>query len=146
MKKLNVYWTLISVLILLTGCGMKKETVALDVLNASSIQSDNWYEECISVIADKTLADDKEKCANEIIQHVLDNTFHSIHFSFAKIKDGVEISTYPNELHVAVYVSDDAFQKGEPYFSFEYVTEFNEEDLNEQNNIKDNPELFRIIY
>ena len=74
------------------------------------------------------------------------NSFHSIQFSFAKIEDGMEISMYPNELRVSVYTSKEAFKQGKPAFKFEYVTEFNKDDLYDQNNIKDNPDSFQIVF
>lgn len=38
------------------------------------------------------------------------------------------------------------FQKDKITYSFEYVTEFNTENTEIQNNIKDNPEDFRLQY
>ena len=146
MKKLKIILCSLFFLITLTCCGKRNEILDMDILNASSTQSDNWYEESISVIADKALVTDKEECAKEIIQRVLDNSFHSIQFSFAKIEDGVEISMYPNELRVSVYTSKETFEQGKPAFKFEYVTEFNKDDLYDQNNIKDNPDSFQIVF
>lgn len=144
-KQKRILWLLITIIVI-SGCTKKNEVAMLDVLSTSSTRSDNWYEESIYVVADKSMLSDKEACAKEIIQRVLDNSFHSVCFSFSEIEDGVEVSRYPNELHVSVYSSKEDFKQGEHIFAFEYVTEFNEDDLYNQNNIKDHPEAFRIIY
>ena len=146
MQKQKIFLMLLLLCVMLCGCSTKKEITTMDVLSTSSTRSDNWYEERIYVIADKALTLNKEECAKEIIQRVLDNSFHSICFSFSEIEDGEEISRYPNELRVSVYTSKEAFKQGKSSFSFDYVTEFNEQDLYDQNNIKDHPETFRIEY
>lgn len=123
--------------ILTTGC--TSEPVKMDVLSSHSATADNWYELNIDVIADKDTISDRDACSQEIIQHILDNDFHSTRFSF-------DFNGYPNEVTVVVYTSEKKFKKGKTAYSFEYVTEFNTKNVDIQNNIKDNPGEFHIHY
>ncbi len=123
--------------VLLSGC--RKEFVEMDVLSSQNITSANWYELNISVIADKDTILDMDACSNEIIQHVLDNDFHSIRFSY-------DLSGYPNEVSIDVFTSEKNFKKGKVAYSFDYVTNFDTENIEIQNNIKDNPDEFEIQY
>lgn len=123
--------------VLLSGC--TKESVEMDVLSSHSTTSANWYELNINVIADKDTVLDRDACSNEIIQHVLDNDFQSTRFSY-------DLSGYPNEVTVDVFTSEKDFKKGKTAYSFDYVTDFNTENVDIQNNIKDNPDEFEIRY
>ena len=118
-------------------CGCSKEYIEMDILSSNNTTSGNWYELDIDVIADKDDVSDKEACSREIIQHILDNDFHSTRFSF-------DINGYPNSVSVDVFTSEKNVQKDRKAYSFEYVTEFNTENPDKQNNIKDNPEEFEI--
>ena len=120
-------------------CGCSKEYIEMDILSSHNTTSVNWYELDIDVIADKDDVSDKEACSREIIQHILDNDFHSARFSF-------DINGYPNNVSVDVFTSEKNAQKGKKAYSFEYVTEFNTENPDVQNNIKDNPGEFEIQY
>lgn len=123
--------------VLLFGCTNK--SVDMDVLSSYSATSANWYELNINVIADKDIVLDRAVCSNKIIQHVLDNDFHSTRFSF-------DLNGYPNEVTVDVFISEKNFKKGKIDYSFDYVTDFNTENVDIQNNIKDNPDEFEIQY
>ena len=70
---------------------------------------------------------------------VLDNDFHNIRFSF-------DLNGYPNEVTVDVFTSEKNFKEGKVAYSFDYVTDFNTENIDIQNNIKDNPDEFEIQY
>lgn len=123
--------------VLLSGC--TKESVEMDVLSSHSATSTNWYKLNIDVIADKDTVLDRDACSNEIIQHVLDNDFQSTRFSY-------DLSGYPNEVTVDVFTSEKDFKKGKVAYSFDYVTDFNTENVDIQNNIRDNPDEFEIQY
>ena len=123
--------------ILLSGC--TKEPIEMDVLSSDSVTAANWYELSIDVIADKDDVLDRDACSNEIIQHVLDNDFHNIRFSF-------DLNGYPNEVTVDVFTSEKNFKEGKVAYSFDYVPDFNTENIDIQNNIKDNPDEFEIQY
>lgn len=120
-------------------CGCSKKYIEMDILSSNNTTSGNWYELDIDVIADKDDVSDKEACSREIIQHILDNDFHSTRFSF-------DINGYPNNVSVDVFTSEKNAQKGKEAYSFEYVTEFNTENPDVQNNIKDNPGEFEVQY
>ena len=120
-------------------CGCSKGYIEMDILSSNNTTSGNWYELDIDVIADKDDISDKEACSREIIQHILDNDFHSTRFSF-------DINGYPNNVSVDVFTSEKNAQKGKEAYSFEYVTEFNTENPDVQNNIKDNPGEFEVQY
>lgn len=122
---------------ILTGCSDR--TQKMDIIHSYSMAADNWRSESISVIVDKSIAEDREKCSQEIIQRVLENRFPSTDFTF-------EENGYPNELSVSVYTSEKNFKDGNSTYHFDYVTDFNTEDIEIQNNIKDNPNAFRIEY
>ena len=49
-------------------------------------------------------------------------------------------------MSIDVFTSEKNAQKGKKDYSFEYVTEFNTENPDVQNNIKDNPGEFEIQY
>lgn len=122
---------------ILTGCSDR--TQEMDIIHSYSMAADNWRSESISVIVDKSIAEDRKKCSQEIIQRVLENRFPSTKFAF-------EEKGYPNELSVRVYTSQKNFKDGDSTYHFDYVTDFNTEDIEMQNNIKDNPDAFRIEY
>lgn len=49
-------------------------------------------------------------------------------------------------MSVDVFTSEKSVRKGKKAYSFEYATEFNTENPDIQNNIKDYPEAFEIKY
>lgn len=57
-----------------------------------------------------------------------------------------DMNGYPNKVNVNVFTTEKNLQKDKKAYSFEYVTEFNTENIEIQNNIKDNPEEFRIQF
>lgn len=123
--------------IMIYGCS--KEYIEMDIISSRNTTSSNWYELDIDVIADKDDVSDRDACSREIIQHILDNDFYSTRFSF-------DINGYPNNVSVDVFTSEKNVRKGKKAYSFEYATEFNTENPDIQNNIKDNPEAFEIEY
>lgn len=135
MKALAALFLLLCILI--SGC--TKEYVEMDVISSRNSTSSNWYELEINVIADENIASDKDACSQKIIQHILDNDFRNTRFSF-------DVNGYPNEVAVDVYTSERNFEKGKKSYSFRYVTKFNTENVDIQNNIKDNPDAFKIQY
>ena len=132
MKKIGI---LILSWIMISGCA--KEHIKMDVISSYNISSDNWYELDINIIVDEDIVSDKDACSKESIQHILDNDFHSTRFSF-------DINGYPNKITADIFTSEKNIQTDKKAYSFEYVTKFNTENANMQNNIKDNPEEFKI--
>lgn len=85
----------------------------MDVVNSFSFSSDNFLEESIKVSLNTIfVTDKKEDIAENIIQCVLDNSFHTIRFNFDR--------GYPNRLNVDVYKSKKDIQSGDMIFSFTY--------------------------
>lgn len=135
MKRSGILFLLSCVLI--SGCA--NESVGMDVISSQNITSGNWYELDIDIIVNEDTASAKDACSNEIIRHILDNDFHSTHFSF-------DLSGYPNEIAVDVFTSEKNFKKGETSYSFKYAAKSNTGNVDIQNNIKDNPNEFKILY
>lgn len=85
----------------------------IDVVNSMSLNSANYKAENINVILNKlVVVESKEGIAESIIQHVLNNDFHSIRFNFS--------GGYPNKLKVSVYKSEKDLKSGNLLFSFTY--------------------------
>lgn len=85
----------------------------MDVVNSFSMGGSNYKDENIKVVLNKLIITESEdEIANDILQRVLDNSFHTIRFSF---DDG-----YPNELNVSVYKSEEDIKDGQMFFSFSY--------------------------
>lgn len=85
----------------------------MDVVHSFSINSPNYKEENIIVILNKAIVtESKERIADNIIQRVLNNDFHTIRFSFD--------NGYPNQLNVSIYKSKEAMVSGDVLFSFSY--------------------------
>lgn len=59
-----------------------------------------------------TVTENKEEIAENIIQHVLDNNFHTIRFSFD--------SGYPHNLKVSVYKNKKDLEQDAVLFYFSY--------------------------
>lgn len=135
MKRLGI--TVLLSCFMIYGCS--KEYTEMDVISSHNTTADKWYKLDIDIIVDKDSVSDKDACSKEIIQHILDNDFRSIHFSFDK-------NGYPNEVIVNVFTSKENIQKSKKSYSFEYITEFNMENPDIQNNVKDNLEEFEIQY
>lgn len=135
MKRLGI--TVLLSCFMIYGCS--KEYTEMDVISSHNTTADKWYKLDIDVIVDKDSASDKDACSKEVIQHILNNDFRSIHFSFDK-------NGYPNEVTVDVFTSEDSIQKGKKSYSFEYITECTLENPDIKSNIKDNPEEFELQY
>jgi len=85
----------------------------MDVVNSISLNSANYRQERLTVAMNTMIVtDNKEDTANTIIQHVLNNDFHTIKFSFD--------NGYPNELNVSVYKTEKDIESGNMLFSFSY--------------------------
>ena len=130
---------IVVIMIFCSGCTNDRNYKEIDVISASGHKTDNWYSESNSVFVDEATISNREACVYEIIRRVVADDFKEIDFSF-------EENGYPNELSVTVYTSKQAFEVGIKAFEFEYVTEYDSEKIWNQNNIKDNPDKFLIVY
>ena len=78
----------------------------MDVVNSISFGNSNYREENVNVVLNKMIvAESKDDIADEIVQKILDNDFHTIRFSFV---DG-----YPNRLDVSVYKNEKDRESGD---------------------------------
>lgn len=104
----------------------------MEVYNSFSTTSGSYMEERLSVIANKLYIKDKMACAEEIVRRCRENDFHNILFSYDY--------AIPNELQVAVYLSEGDAKEGKEVFSFTYTSGENSEEYN----IVEHPEKFEI--
>lgn len=105
----------------------------MEVYNSTSFTEANYCEEHLNVVVNRLIVPDKQKVAEEIIEHCQKNDFKNVIFSYDV--------AYPNKLEVNVYLSKWNTRKGKEEFSFVYDTEQGE--LGEYNFIE-NPEKFRV--
>ena len=86
----------------------------------------------ISIIANKLYIFDREKFAKYVLQRCADNSFREVRFSY-------DLSGYPNELHITVYMKRAAWKWRKKAFEIRWISE---ED--KHYNIVENPEKYRI--
>lgn len=95
------------------------------------IFSDGSREE-IAIIANKLYIFDLEKFAESVLQRCADNSFKEVRFSY-------DLSGYPKEVYISVYMNQTAWKWKKEAFEIHYVPE-GEGDCN----IADDPERFRM--
>ena len=86
----------------------------------------------ISIIANKLYIFDREKFARYVLQRCADNSFREVRFSY-------DLSGYPNEVHITVYMNRAAWKWRKKAFEIRWISE---ED--KHYNIVENPEKYRI--
>ncbi len=86
----------------------------------------------ISIIANKLYIFDQEKFARYVLQRCADNSFREVRFSY-------DLSGYPNEVHITVYMNRAAWKWRKKAFEIRWISE---ED--KHYNIVENPEKYRI--
>ena len=86
----------------------------------------------ISIIANKLYIFDQEKFARYVLQRCVDNSFREVRFSY-------DLSGYPNEVHITVYMNRAAWKWRKKAFEIRWISE---ED--KHYNIVENPEKYRI--
>ena len=86
----------------------------------------------ISIIANKLYIFDREKFAKYVLQRCADNSFREVRFSY-------DLSGYPNEVHITVYMNRAAWKWRKQAFEIRWISE---ED--KHYNIVENPEKYRI--
>ena len=128
MRKIIIAMAII--LILLTGCGEKKEAIVYgepDVVG--SITSNRDYR--LFMIANRNEIDDKMAFAEEVLQMCKDNPFKTIMFSYDM--------GYPTEVKIDVYLTQADFDDNKKYMEIDYSQEGLEE-----YDIINNPEKFEL--
>ena len=86
----------------------------------------------ISIIANKLYIFDREKFAKYVLQRCADNSFREVRFSY-------DLSGYPNEVHITVYMNRAAWKWRKKAFEIRWISE-----ENKHYNIVENPEKYRI--
>ena len=86
----------------------------------------------ISIIANKLYIFDQEKFAEYVLQRCADNSFREVRFSY-------DLSGYPSEVHITVYMNCAAWKWKKKAFEIHWISE-----ENEHYNIVENPEKYRI--
>lgn len=86
----------------------------------------------ISIIANKLYIFDQEKFARYVLQRCADNSFREVRFSY-------DLSGYPNEVHITVYMNRAAWKWRKKAFEIRWISE-----ENKHYNIVENPEKYRI--
>lgn len=112
-KIITISAVLMALIVLATYTCHLQSNGEMDVMNSISLNSANYRQECLTVVMNTMIVtDSNEEIANTIIQHVLDNDFHAIRFSFD--------NGYPNELNISVYKTEHDIESGDMLFSFTY--------------------------
>lgn len=104
----------------------------MEICNTTSETANNYYSLDITIIAHRLYIRDKEKFAESAIQKCVENSWKDIRFSY-------DLSGYPNELNIDVYMSNCAYHSHKMAFTIVYS-----QDNNFEYNIKDNPDKFTI--
>lgn len=135
MKKYILLLTL-SLILICCSCqpAAEKTSNTMDAVSCHSMSFGDKTIQNIWVILYQEEAPNFESCANEIIQHCINNDFHTIHFS-------TDVHGYPVEINATVYLDRDDFKNGDSLFSMSY-TQPNE--ANFEYDIVNNPEMFSL--
>lgn len=104
----------------------------VSVVNSNLSLSGGFYEQRLTIVANKIFITDKEQFAEEIIERTIDNSFPDMMFSY-------DITGYPNRIEISVYTNELSRKLFEKNFMV-----FFESDVDYDYNIKDNPEYFRL--
>lgn len=104
----------------------------VSVVNSNLSLSGGFYEQRLTIVANKIFITDKEQFAEEIIERTIDNSFPDMMFSY-------DITGYPNRIEISVYTNELSRKLFEKNFLV-----FFESDVDYDYNIKDNPEYFRL--
>lgn len=106
----------------------------MEVISSSSSTYDNGLIQHLTVVLNQYNITDYETCANEIIQHYINNDFPNTQFSY-------DTQNYPSALYATVYLKESDISNGNFLFQFSYKQ-------NSENNFKynmiDHPEMFHI--
>lgn len=121
------------------GCLLHSEKNAqencteMDALSTYSISCGGKTIQNISVVTNAEILDCTE-CTQEIIQHCIDNDFHTIQFSY-------DVHGYPVEVNARVYETEADWKNGNSIFSFSCLQESDTYEYN----IVENLDKFEIV-
>lgn len=112
----------------------KMPTQTMEVVRSSSETFDQEYIQTLTIILHQFRIMDYKTCAEEIIQHCIDNDFDTIQFSY-------DVVGYPTQIDGVVYLNETDYENGTPCFSFTYGPKNSSAFLC---NIYDNSEQFHL--
>lgn len=96
---------MIASILLTSGCSTNTALSGeMDAVSSRTTSFANCNFEDITIILNQTGISNYEQCAEEIIQHVINNDFHTIRFSFNE-------TGYPNSLTASVYLTKSDLKK-----------------------------------
>ena len=93
--------------------------------------TDDCYSEYITVVVNTKELEDYERCAQDIIERYITNSFTSVDFCFDEIG-------YPNELNAVVFLTEENVEEWKPIFEMSYRTD------SFDYNIKDDSERYTL--
>ena len=97
MKKRNWTWViLVGIVLLLAYLQFGRD---VRVISSMLMSSDQYYEQKLTIVANKLFILDKDKFAEEMIERCMDNDFREMKFSYDLLgsPDKIEITVYLNE-------------------------------------------------
>ncbi len=96
MKKRNGMWgILIGIVLSLAYLQFSRD---VRVVSSMIKSSDHYYEQKLIIVANKLFVLYKNKFAEEIIEHFIDNDFHEMKFSYNLMK-------YPDRIEIVIYLN-----------------------------------------
>lgn len=112
-KRFIIVFVSVSIITILAYLQFGRDVTAK---NSISNVSANYYEQNLTVIANRLFIYDKEKFAKQILERCLDNSFHNIMFSY-------DITGYPDRIYVSVYTNSLTYNLGIETFKIQYESE-----------------------
>lgn len=88
----------------------RKPTVENIITNSDTA----GYNACLTITANKIVIFDEDKLEQDLINHILNNDFENMLFSY-------DVMGYPEECTVTVYANDWTKKLGIPAFTFRYA-------------------------
>lgn len=104
----------------------------VSVVNSNLRLSGAFYEQRLTIVANKIFVINKGQFAEEMIERTIDNSFPDMMFSY-------DIAGYPNKIEISVYTNELSRKLFEKNFMV-----FFESNMDYNYNVKDNPEYFRL--
>ena len=69
------------------------------VVSSMNISSDRYYEQKLTIVANRLFILNKDKFVEEMLQRCIDNDFHEMKFSY-------DLNGYPDKIEITVYLNE----------------------------------------
>ena len=97
MKKRNLIWVVfIGIVLFLAYLQFGRD---VRVVSSMNISSDRYYEQKLTIVANKLFILNKDKFVEEMLQRCIDNDFHEMKFSY-------DLNGYPDKIEITVYLNE----------------------------------------